>query len=245
MVATEVAVTAVCPVTISWCRFPITMRLSLLPETPILESLLRECSGLRACSSWQPTGWTLELRGKRGLDSGTESFVELSCLGWDAEVVEEVLFLTRPRQSFVSLPCSTLVLEPCREVRHEAAAWPGCGVACVVSFCGGSVSPFCGGGGRSQAASGGGLVVVVVTMLPHGIFRGGIGVCGFPALWHVHGLGWFCLCAEDCFHFVPDSVARGSPSWELDVGWVTEAAVALCVVSNSESECCELLYRVS
>ncbi|MQL68127.1 hypothetical protein Taro_000398 [Colocasia esculenta] len=33
-----------------------------------------------------------------------------------------------------------------------------------------------------------------------------------------------------------------SSSWELGVGWVAEAAVAPCVVSSSESECCELLY---
>ncbi|MQM10777.1 hypothetical protein Taro_043675 [Colocasia esculenta] len=39
-------------------------RLSPLLGTPILGSLLRECSELRACSSWQPTGRTLELRGK-------------------------------------------------------------------------------------------------------------------------------------------------------------------------------------
>ncbi|MQL77099.1 hypothetical protein Taro_009508 [Colocasia esculenta] len=58
---------------------------------------LREVSGLRLCSSRQPVGRTLELRGKRGLDSGAESFVELS---W--------------------------------EVRRRAAAWPSCGVACIV-----------------------------------------------------------------------------------------------------------------
>ncbi|MQM19235.1 hypothetical protein Taro_052235 [Colocasia esculenta] len=36
--------------------------------------------------------------------------------------------------------------------------------------------------------------------------------------------------------------ARGSSSQELGVRWVAEAAVAPCVVSSSESECCELLY---
>ncbi|MQM01602.1 hypothetical protein Taro_034360, partial [Colocasia esculenta] len=92
-------------------------RLSPLPGTPILGSLLRECSRLRACSSWQPTGQTLELRGERGLDSCAESFVELSCLGWDAEVVEAVLFPAQSRQSFVSLPHFMLVPEPRREVR--------------------------------------------------------------------------------------------------------------------------------
>ncbi|MQM12920.1 hypothetical protein Taro_045841 [Colocasia esculenta] len=35
-----------------------------LPGTPVLESLLREYSGLRVCSSWQPSRRTLELRGK-------------------------------------------------------------------------------------------------------------------------------------------------------------------------------------
>ncbi|MQL89479.1 hypothetical protein Taro_022053 [Colocasia esculenta] len=49
----------------------------------------------------------------------------------------------------VGSPCErTLELrgkrEPCSGVRHEAAAWPGCGVVCVVNFCGGSVSPFAG-----------------------------------------------------------------------------------------------------
>ncbi|MQM09907.1 hypothetical protein Taro_042790 [Colocasia esculenta] len=109
--------------------------------TPILGSLLREYSGLRVCSSWQPTA-----------------------------------FLAQTRQSFVSLPLSALLPEPRSGVRREAAAWPGCGVACVVCFCGGSVSPFagaeaearlasraCGLRVRLLAASGGGLVAVVVT----------------------------------------------------------------------------------
>ncbi|MQM11546.1 hypothetical protein Taro_044451 [Colocasia esculenta] len=107
-------------------------RLSPLPGTPILGSLLRECSGLRVCSSWQTTEQTLELKGKRGLDSGAESFVELSCLGMDAEVVESVLFLVQLRQSFVSLPLSAFVLEPRSGARHGAATWPDCGVMCVV-----------------------------------------------------------------------------------------------------------------
>ncbi|MQL88184.1 hypothetical protein Taro_020739 [Colocasia esculenta] len=36
--------------------------------------------------------------------------------------------------------------------------------------------------------------------------------------------------------------ARSSSSQELSVGRVAEAAMASCVVSSSESECCELLY---
>ncbi|MQL88325.1 hypothetical protein Taro_020883 [Colocasia esculenta] len=65
---------------------------------------------------------------------------------------------------------------------REAAAWPGCGVACVVCFCGGSVSPFAGAEAGARlasrafglrapllAASGGGLVAVVVTVFPHDV----------------------------------------------------------------------------
>ncbi|MQM08138.1 hypothetical protein Taro_040992, partial [Colocasia esculenta] len=88
---------------------------------------------------------TLELRGKRGLDSGAESFVEHSCPGRDAEVVEAVLFPAWPRQSFVTLPLSALVSEPRSGARRGAAAWPGCGGACIlVVFYGGSVSLFRG-----------------------------------------------------------------------------------------------------
>ncbi|MQL77524.1 hypothetical protein Taro_009944, partial [Colocasia esculenta] len=69
--------------------------------------------------------------GKTRLDSGTESFIELSCLDLGCRGVQSA-FLAQTRQSFVSLPRSTLVPEPHREVKRGAAAWPGCGVACVV-----------------------------------------------------------------------------------------------------------------
>ncbi|MQL71109.1 hypothetical protein Taro_003401 [Colocasia esculenta] len=131
-------------------------RLLPLPGTPILGSLLREYSRLRVCSSRQPTERTLELRGKRCLE-----------------------FLAQTRQSFVSLPRSTLVPELRREVRCEAAAWPGYGVAYVVCFCGGSISPFTGVEAEARLASrvcglrvpllansSGGLVAVVVMTLP-------------------------------------------------------------------------------
>ncbi|MQL93760.1 hypothetical protein Taro_026411, partial [Colocasia esculenta] len=36
--------------------------------------------------------------------------------------------------------------------------------------------------------------------------------------------------------------ARGSSSWELGVRRVAKVVVAPCIVSSSESECCELLY---
>ncbi|MQL78137.1 hypothetical protein Taro_010559 [Colocasia esculenta] len=232
--------------------------LSPLPGTPVLGILLREYSGLRACSSWQLTWQTLEQRGKRGLDSGAESFAELSCLGRDAEVVE---------------------------AGRQELDWRAEGVN--------DVSPSW-------------LLAVEACLV-----RGGTSVCGFPALWHVHSSGWFCLwaldlvevyggraCGETSFSpgccvvstgvprvasalcatpLVSAGVvcvarprlvvvewswtgnpywalfarltpllpsARGSPSWELGVGQVAEAAVAPCVVSSRESECCELLYRV-
>ncbi|MQL90992.1 hypothetical protein Taro_023600 [Colocasia esculenta] len=87
-------------------------------------------------------------------------------------------FLAQARQSLVSLPLSALVPEPRSGVRREAATWPSYGVACVMCFCGSSVSPFVGAEagarlarrGRRRcvpllAASGGGLVAVVVTVL--------------------------------------------------------------------------------
>ncbi|MQL78850.1 hypothetical protein Taro_011287, partial [Colocasia esculenta] len=141
-------------------------------------SLLRECSGLRACSSWQPTEQTLEMRAKRGLNSGAKSFVELSCLGRDAKVVEAILFPAWPRQSFVSLPRSTLFPEPRREVRREvgqaavlrvlcvsvaALSHPSAGVEAGARL----ASRACGLRIPVLAASGGGLVVIIVTALLH------------------------------------------------------------------------------
>ncbi|MQM04094.1 hypothetical protein Taro_036890 [Colocasia esculenta] len=111
------------------------------------------------------------------------------------------------------------VPEPRSGVRREAAAWPGCGVVCVVRFCGRLVSPFagveagatlaskaCGLRVPLLAASGGGLVVVVVTTFPHGVskcspvalaVRSGTSVYGFPTLRCTRGPGWFCLWALD------------------------------------------------
>ncbi|MQL81394.1 hypothetical protein Taro_013850, partial [Colocasia esculenta] len=129
--------------------------------------------GIRATSVLELAA---HLRGKRGLDSGAESFVELSCLRLGCRGVRSA-FLAHTRQSLVSLPLSALVPEPRSGVRREAAASPGCGVACVVCFYGGSVSPFAGveAGARLAskarglrvpllAASGSGLVAVVVTL---------------------------------------------------------------------------------
>ncbi|MQM19068.1 hypothetical protein Taro_052070 [Colocasia esculenta] len=113
--------------------------------------------------------------GKRGLDSDTESFVELSCLGLGRRGVWSP-FLAQTRQSLVLLPLSTLVLEPRNGVRREAATCPGCGVVCVVCSVAALSHPYaraeagarlesraCGLRVPHLAASGGGLVTIVVT----------------------------------------------------------------------------------
>ncbi|MQM05990.1 hypothetical protein Taro_038808 [Colocasia esculenta] len=82
----------------------------------------------------------------------------------------------KTRQSLVSLPLSAFVPEPRSGVRREVAAWPGCGVACVVCSvaalsrpCTGTeagarlASRACGLRVPLLVASGGGLVAVVVT----------------------------------------------------------------------------------
>ncbi|MQM07967.1 hypothetical protein Taro_040816 [Colocasia esculenta] len=173
----------------------VTMRLSLLPGTPILGSLLRECSGLRACSSWQLTGQTLELRGKQGLDSGAESFVELSYLGRDAEVVEG--------RSLAWLRCSMCCVF--LATLSRPSAWVEVGFRLASRACELRVPLL--------AASSGGLVAVVVTTRASGGFRfcvlsvpwtrswvpvcSGTSVYGFPTLRCIWGLGWFCLWAFD------------------------------------------------
>ncbi|MQM15267.1 hypothetical protein Taro_048211 [Colocasia esculenta] len=122
-----------------------------------------------------PTWRTLELRGKRGLDSGAESFVELSCLGRDAEVVE--VFSSRcglnsPLSHCLSLRWfrSHVVVLGVGSQLGQAAV-----LRAFVCFRGGFVSLFRGGEagarlasrGRGRivlllVASGGGLVVVAV-----------------------------------------------------------------------------------
>ncbi|MQM09399.1 hypothetical protein Taro_042268 [Colocasia esculenta] len=111
---------------------------------------------------------------------------EVVSVSWDLrprEPFEGVLQATsvlelaaHTRQSLVSLPLSALVPEPRSGVRREAAAWPGCGVACVVCSvaalsrpCAGAeagarlASKACGLRVPLLDASGGGLVAVVVT----------------------------------------------------------------------------------
>ncbi|MQL94718.1 hypothetical protein Taro_027374 [Colocasia esculenta] len=126
----------------------------------------------------------MELRGKQGLGSSTESFVELSCLGLGRRGVRSA-FLAQTRQSFVSLPLFALVPEPRSGVRREATAWPGCGVACVVCSVAALSCPSAGAeaGARLEsrarglrvpllAASGDGLVAIVVTVFPHDLHGG-------------------------------------------------------------------------
>ncbi|MQL86670.1 hypothetical protein Taro_019202, partial [Colocasia esculenta] len=69
--------------------------------------------------------------------------------------------------------------------------------------------------------------------------RGG-STCGLSTLWRSEVA---VLAVRHCSHLVVAWLtpllpsARGSPSRELDVGRVAEAAVAPCVVNSSESEC--------
>ncbi|MQL67952.1 hypothetical protein Taro_000258, partial [Colocasia esculenta] len=86
-----------------------------------------------------PRERTLELRGKGGLDSGVESFIELSCLGLGRRGVRSA-FLAQTRQSLVSLPLSALVPEPRSGVRGSSSRELGVGrvaeaavAPCVVS----------------------------------------------------------------------------------------------------------------
>ncbi|MQL88970.1 hypothetical protein Taro_021540 [Colocasia esculenta] len=200
-------------------------------------------------------------------DSGAESFVELSCLGLGRRGVRSA-FLAQNRQSFVSLLLSALVPEPRSGARREAVAWPGCGVACVVCFCGGSISHFAGveAEARLTRACGCSRFGVLSVSWSHSRVpaRDGTGVCSFPTWQCVRGLG----CAEHCFRFMPDSICfigsrTGNPYWALFARLTPPPYFlqlgAHCrgssmsdglrmrvwcrvVVSSSESECCELLY---
>ncbi|MQL71606.1 hypothetical protein Taro_003907 [Colocasia esculenta] len=99
------------------------------------------------------------------------------CLALEGLSRSESAFLAQTRKSLVSLPLSALIPEPRSGVRCEAAAWPGCGVACVVCSVAALSRPCAGAeaGARLEsracglrvpllAASGGGLVAVVVTV---------------------------------------------------------------------------------
>ncbi|MQM20129.1 hypothetical protein Taro_053144 [Colocasia esculenta] len=155
-------------------------RLSLLPRTPILGSLLRECSGLRACSSWQPSWQTLERRGKRVLDSGAESFIELSWLVWDIKAS-----WSSSRSRLVSPSSHWLTLRWFWSCVGRSGVRPQLGQAMVVrAFLWCSVAALSRSSGEVEAgarlaskgcgrrvilfvASGSGLVAVVVTTFSH------------------------------------------------------------------------------
>ncbi|MQL76671.1 hypothetical protein Taro_009057 [Colocasia esculenta] len=198
----------VCQYGLSRCHGALVGRVLVAVRRPVALRLLTRRGGpshsgypgYERARVGSPRERTLELRGKRGLDSGAESFVELSCLGLGRRGVRSA-FLAQTRQSFVSLLLSALVPEPRSGARHEATAWPGCSVACVVCFCGGSVSPFAGveAGARLVsrarglrvpllAASGGGLVAIVMTEFSSRRFR-----VFLVALDCTVVLAWLCL----------------------------------------------------
>ncbi|MQM19874.1 hypothetical protein Taro_052889, partial [Colocasia esculenta] len=135
----------------------------------------------RVATSEVPIGQTLVLRGKRGLDSGAESFVELSWLGLGHRGWPE-FYPVQASQSFVSLPHSTLVPEPRAEAGARLAS-RACGLRVPL-----------------LAASSGGLVAVVVTIpvllvvsaSVFSWFRGP--VCGFFASF-VCALQWVVVAA--------------------------------------------------
>ncbi|MQM08000.1 hypothetical protein Taro_040847 [Colocasia esculenta] len=91
-------------------------------------------------------------------------------------------------QSLVSLPLSALVPEPRSGVRHDAAAWLGCGVVCVAGAR--LVSRACGVRVPLLATSGGGLVVVAVTTFPRDVPS----VPRCPSLHGGYNLAVFSLC---------------------------------------------------
>ncbi|MQL74458.1 hypothetical protein Taro_006821 [Colocasia esculenta] len=191
---------------------------------------LREHLDLRACSSWQ----TLELRGKQGLDSGTESFVELSCLGQDAEVVE--VFSSRRGPDSPFSHCLALRWFQSRVGRSGVGLQLGqAAVVCAFLCC------FVAALSRSSEES--------RSLVP---VYSGTGVCGFPTSRCVQGDS---VCGpstlwrrvETCFRVVLDSVVPAALAGARRHGssvsdGFAEMAVTPCVVSSSKSECCELLY---
>ncbi|MQM03037.1 hypothetical protein Taro_035813 [Colocasia esculenta] len=143
--------------------------------------------------------------------SGAESFVELSCLGQDAKVVEVVLFPTRPRESLVSLPLSALVPEPRSGARRAEA-----GARLASRLCADCGSP------SWLLAAVAWLLLLPVLLVVSARFRGSVlgcqsvvaptcmasrpggvsrvrggSACGPSTLWR---------CAEGCFRYVPDSI---------------------------------------
>ncbi|MQL93343.1 hypothetical protein Taro_025988 [Colocasia esculenta] len=194
-----------------WCCFACSPGARHSRACPVLRGCYR-CLGppsLGSCSGSTP-GYecarvgipreqTLERRGKRpvllvvptsvfsqfrGPILGCQPVMAPACVASRPSDVEVFGVPGVDQTVLVSLPRSTLVPEPRREVRRGATAWPGCGIACVVCFCGGFVSPFTGveAGARIAsracglrvpllATSGGGLVAVVVTTFPHDIFE--------------------------------------------------------------------------
>ncbi|MQM18880.1 hypothetical protein Taro_051878, partial [Colocasia esculenta] len=150
---------------------PQSERLLPLPGTPILGRLRGRYRGDEHARVNSLVWRTLELRGKRG----AESFVELSWLGLGHRGRPE-FYPMQASQSLVSLPRSTLVPEPRREVRREAAAWPVvvalpsrlrciAWLPCVLVRFPRTVC-YCSGEGFSQDYS---MLVSIVAVLPQGL----------------------------------------------------------------------------
>ncbi|MQL79585.1 hypothetical protein Taro_012029 [Colocasia esculenta] len=171
----------------------------------------------------------------------------LALEGLSRSEVVSIAWDPHPREPFEGLLWATSVLElavdwansgaegKMREVRREAAAWPSCGVMCVVCFCGGSVSLFRGGRACTAVIAWPYLVslgivglalckpvLLVVSASVFSRFRGPIlgcqsvvasacvvsRPCGMSMVRGGSACGPSTLwrCAEGCFRFVPDSV---------------------------------------
>ncbi|MQL69948.1 hypothetical protein Taro_002250 [Colocasia esculenta] len=136
---------------------PRTERLLPLPGTPILGSLLREHSRLRACYELTADRVDSGAEGKMVVwGSGNELFVELSCLGQDAEFVE-----SRVGRS---------------GVRPQLGQATVLHVLCVL---GGSVSPSHGGG----VCSGTGAYGFSTSRCVRGVPRVASAVCPTPLVY--------------------------------------------------------------
>ncbi|MQM10093.1 hypothetical protein Taro_042981 [Colocasia esculenta] len=223
---------------------------------------------LRVCACFSPTGHVVgyKLAVRRGFVVLPHLFAWCLALEGLGHRGRPEFYPVQASQSFVSPPRSTLVPEPRREVRREATAWPGCGVACIGVLMGlhdgyslvvpssrghrwsGLVRTCASGGFRwvfSQFRSpvlGCQSVVAPASVVsrPGGVSRvPGGSACGPSTLWRSEVAVLEALFAR-LTPLLPS--ARGSSSRELGVGRVAEAAVAPCVDSSSESECCELLY---
>ncbi|MQM06282.1 hypothetical protein Taro_039103 [Colocasia esculenta] len=234
-------------------HFPITTGFAIATRFPVATELLSQCpsssqwyrDSLGGCDSAcvclgcsvVPVGVSASAPGlasPQDLQVGNAAgylaaFTIRACLGCPTALlrVHACLVLDpHPREPIEGVLLATSMLELAAELVNSRAEGK---MSSSSLFRGGEVGARLASRGHGRhvpllAASGGGLVAVVVMRFPHDASK-------------------YDSCAEGCFRIVPDSVARGSSSRELSVERVAEAVVALCVVSSSEIECSELLYR--